>query len=181
MANGASHERDSFFRSPMLWGGCGCCLGCLLIPIALISLAGGGAFWAIRQSGIQQEALERVRTHPALIESLGEPIETGWMIEGSINVSPGSGEADYSIPLSGPKGEGRLYVVATKPGNDWQFEELYVVLDGSGQRIDLLSEAHGGVSAPARGQADAEERIVWLWPALGCTGYGTLTGLQRVA
>jgi hypothetical protein len=160
MANGSSSERDSVFRSPALWGGCGCCIGCLLIPIVLVTLAGGGAFWAVRQSGVQQEVLERVRSSSTLIERLGEPIDAGWLVEGSINVSPGTGEADYSVPLTGPAGSGRVFVSAQRRGGDWHFEELYVVIDGTEERIDLLAE-NGGTDAVAPAvSGSTEEKIV---------------------
>ncbi len=125
-------------------------------------------FWGIRQSGIQQEVLERVRASTAVVERLGEPIETGWMVQGSISVSPGSGEADYSVPLNGPEGAGRVFVVAERRGGEWVFFELYVEIEGSGERIDLLT-ADGGAGSLAPDPSPTEEKVV-LSPPGGSWG-----------
>ena len=156
-----SEGQQSFFRSPWLWGGCGCCAGCLLIPMVIAALAGGGVFWAVRQSGIQEEVIERVRSDARVVERLGEPITTGWMVEGSINLTPGGGEADYSVPITGPKASGRVHVVAERVDGVWRYLELYVAVDGD--RIDLtepatapaVPEAGGAVEGAASGEVVA--------------------------
>ena len=145
-----AEEQGSFFRSPWLWGGCGCCFGCVLIPILITALAGGGLFFAVRQSGVQEEVLERVRSDARVVERFGEPIEMGWLIEGSFNVEPGSGNADYSVPISGPQADGRVHVLAERIDGVWVYHQLYVDVDG--ERIDLL----GTGSAPTP-QAQPEE------------------------
>ncbi len=68
----------------------------------------------------------------------GEPIESGWLITGSINRSGSSGDADLSIPLRGPDGHGRLYVIADRRAGKWSFELAEVRLDGAADRVDLL-------------------------------------------
>jgi hypothetical protein len=69
---------------------------------------------------------------------LGEPIELGFWISGSINISGPTGNADFSVPLSGPKGAGRLYIVGEKSAGKWSFDLLEVEIDGRDERIDLL-------------------------------------------
>ena len=134
----------AWYENPWLWGGCGCCAGCLLIPILLAAVLGGGVFYAFKSSGIQQEALERVRAHPEAVAALGEPIESGWLIQGSINLSGDEGTADFSLPVSGPVGEGKLYVVAHRQAGEWTFEELLLRVEGRDEPIDLLAGEEPG-------------------------------------
>jgi len=94
---------------------------------------------AFRSSYVYQEALARARANPAVIEQLGTPIEPGRFVSGSISVSGASGEADLSIPVSGPKGRGTLYARASKRAGEWHFSMLLFAPE-SGPRIDLLKE-----------------------------------------
>jgi hypothetical protein len=50
---------------------------------------------------------------PAVAQKLGGRIEEGWLTSGSINVGTGgSGDANLAVPISGPKGNGTVYVMA---------------------------------------------------------------------
>jgi hypothetical protein len=95
---------------------------------------------AFRSSYVYQEALTRARAHPAVVERLGTPIEPGRFVSGSINVSGASGDADLSIPVSGPKGKGTLYARAEKRAGEWRFSILAFVSEDGQLRIDLLKE-----------------------------------------
>ena len=145
-------SEKTVFQNPWVWGGCGCCLGLIILPFALMFLGIGGAFFAFRNVGIQDEAMDRVRANPAVVEALGEPIEMGWMMSGSVNIETDGGEADYSMPISGPNGEGRMYVDAERIDGVWRFDELYVRVDG--ERIDVI----GGVELPMESSAPATPR-----------------------
>ena len=69
--------------------------------------------------------------------ALGTPIEEGWYLLGNTNVNGRSGDADLSIPVSGPKGKGTIYAVATKSGGEWSYSKLTVKIDSTGEMIDL--------------------------------------------
>jgi hypothetical protein len=140
--------RKAWYENPWLWGGCGCCGGCLVLPLLLIALAGGTAFVAVARTGVLQDAKEIARNHPALQQALGEPVEVGWMMQGNINVSNDRGEADFSLPVSGPHGEGRLYVEAEKVDGEWIFRDLYAVVDGIEEPIDLLGSGPQQLEEP---------------------------------
>jgi hypothetical protein len=98
-------------------------------------------FGAMRSSGAYQIAISRARESPEVVEALGEPVEAGWFISGNINVSGPSGDASLSIPVSGPRGAGTIYLVAEKIAGEWVFERLEVELEGSGERLDLLTDS----------------------------------------
>jgi hypothetical protein len=93
---------------------------------------------SFQHSDCYQQTLARVRTSPEIAQKIGEPLKVGWLASGSINTSNSSGNADISIPISGPKGEGTIYMVAKKSAGLWKFETLQVEVKGETARIDLL-------------------------------------------
>jgi len=125
---------------PGTWIACGCggCILLVLLAVGVVVALGGLAFFGIRKSDVFEEAIRRARANPDVVEALGEPIEAGLLLSGSFQVTPTSGETDFSIPVSGPKGKGRLYVVATKSAGQWDFSTLELQVDDSELRIDLL-------------------------------------------
>src|SRR5262249_36859671 len=90
------------------------CLSMVGTVVAVVAAFIYFVFGAIRSSDVYQQALAKTRSNPAVVRELGEPIETGWSLSGSINVSNDSGNADLRIPVSGPKKSGAIYAVAIK-------------------------------------------------------------------
>jgi cytochrome oxidase complex assembly protein 1 len=116
--------------------------GCLSIVAAAGAVVAAGVYFvfgAIKSSDVYQQALTRVRSNPAVVRELGEPIEPGWLISGSINVSNDSGNADVRIPVSGPKKSGAVYATAIKKQDKWDFSALEVEIEGETKRINLLA------------------------------------------
>ena len=122
----------------------GCFTGCLA-SIALAFTFGAAivalVFGAFKSSDAYKTAVARAKAHPAVVEALGTPIEEGLFLSGKTNVNGPSGEADLSVPLSGPKGKGTLYVVATKTAGQWTYQTLVFEVAQSGHRIDLNSSS----------------------------------------
>lgn len=143
-------------QNPWTWCGCSCCLGLIVIPILLAFLGVGGAFWTLRNLGVHDQALERAVQNAEVVNRLGEPLEAGWLMNGNVSLDNGGGTADYSIPVHGPLGDGRLIIEARRSDGEWIFEELFVEVDG--ERIDILGS--GGTSAieapPLGGSGTAE-------------------------
>lgn len=119
------------------------CLGLVLLALLAAGSLVGAILGGMKRSEVFQTALERTRASPAAVEALGEPIEPGWWLTGSVNVSGPSGEASFAAPLSGPKGDGTLYVEAIKQAGEWRLTLLQLEVDGTGERIDLLAESAG--------------------------------------
>jgi hypothetical protein len=94
-------------------------------------------FGAMKQSDAYQTALARAKADQRVINALGTPIEERWFLKGNTEVSGDSGKADLTIPISGPKGKGAIYVVATKFAGEWTYSKLVVKIDSSGETIDL--------------------------------------------
>lgn len=101
-------------------------------------------FSAVKSSDVYKDAFARARAHPAVTEALGSPIREGFLVSGNTNVTGASGEANLSIPIAGPKGNGTIYVAARKSLGQWNYSGLVVEIANTHQRIDLL---HGATPA----------------------------------
>jgi hypothetical protein len=95
-------------------------------------------FSAVKSTDVYKDALTRAKAHPAVIEALGSPITEGFLLSGNTNVNGASSEANLSIPVSGPKGKGTIYVAATKSLGRWNYSGLVLEIAKTHQRIDLL-------------------------------------------
>ncbi|MCB1037479.1 MAG: hypothetical protein KDD47_26850 [Acidobacteria bacterium] len=134
----ANPNERPWWQSPWTCGIGGCCLGCVALPLLIVTILGGGAFFLARSAGVYQEALAMVKEDPRAIELLGEPIETGWQFNGNIQAGDRGGEAEFSVPISGPKGSGMLEVEAKKVAGEWQYEQIRIVPDDGGVPLDLV-------------------------------------------
>ena len=105
-------------------------VGCLLPLLACSGISAAIlmiVFRAIRSSDVYTEALARAKANPEVRAQLGEPIQPGWMVNGSIQVINESGSANLSIPISGPKKSATISVVATKAAGRWELESVHPV------------------------------------------------------
>jgi hypothetical protein len=120
------------------------CFGTLTLFIAFVVSIAVIVFSAVKSTDVYKDALVRAKVHPSVIEILGSPIKEGFLVSGNTNVNGASGEANLSIPISGPKGKGTIYVAANKSLGRWNYSGLIVEIAKTHQRIDLL---HSPVSA----------------------------------
>jgi hypothetical protein len=98
-------------------------------------------FGSMKQADVYKQALAKAQSDPVVAQKLGSPIKPGMLLSGNINVSGPSGEAKISIPISGPKGTGTIYVEATKSAGKWNYSLMQVAVDGEDTRIDLLQDS----------------------------------------
>jgi len=128
-------------------------LGALVFVGAILVLVMGG----IRNSEVAKEAAGRAQTNPLVVERLGNGITEGWLMSGTINVNGASGDADLAVPISGPKGKGTVYVTARKMGGTWNYSQMTAMIDGSSDKIDLLSNGTPVASAAPTSPAQPAE------------------------
>jgi hypothetical protein len=123
------------------WKWCVPVLAALLLAFFIACVIGFVAFvfGILRSTPPYPEAVARAQADPAVIAALGEPIDTGWFVQGKTSTSGASGESELAIPLMGSHHEGTLYVVAEKRAGEWRYETLAVNVDG-GERIVLVAE-----------------------------------------
>jgi hypothetical protein len=115
---------------------------CLAAVAGITGISIVGAFSMIKATPVYQEALQTVQNDSRAQEMLGTPITAGWMISGEIIETGPTGTADFSIPVSGPKGSGRVDVVAKKVNGEWTITLLQLVMDGSFERLLIIGEVH---------------------------------------
>jgi hypothetical protein len=134
-----AQPRRSWFERNWKW----------FVPVMLVSavLLFGLFFGALfelltsvmRSSVAYQTAVQRAEESPEVADKIGHPIKVGWIVSGNINVSSNSGNADLSIPISGPRGKGRILVSAKKQFGKWTFQTLEVQVEGDDTPIPLLT------------------------------------------
>lgn len=111
--------------------------------VLLLGLFIGGLFELVTSittsSDAYKMAVQRAKDSPQVAEELGRPLKVGWFTSGNISVSGDSGEADLSIPISGPRGTGHIVVDAKKENGKWTFHTLAVDVDGQDAVIPLLT------------------------------------------
>lgn len=138
----ASTGEKSFWKNPWTWAVGGCCLGCVAVPLIIVAIAGTGVFWAFTSSGfteLKDEAVARAKASAEVVEVLGEPIESGFPRNSSINLSNDEGQAEMLLPLSGPEGSGVLTIEGSRKAGQWTFERLEFEPANERRVIDLLA------------------------------------------
>ena len=131
-------EKKSWWSRNWKWFVPTGCLGLLALGAGVIALILSLVFGTMKSSDVYQQAFEKASKNQAVITEMGEPIESGWLVAGTINVSGSAGNADMEIPISGPKNSGSIYLAATKSAGRWSFSRLEVSVKGRDYRIDLL-------------------------------------------
>ena len=115
--------------------------GCLTIALLFVAFVFSIVllvFGAMKSTDIYKNALAKAKANSSVIEALGSPIHDGLFVSGNTNVNGATGAANLSIPISGPKGKGTIYVKAEKSLGRWTYSELVVEIEKTGERIDLL-------------------------------------------
>lgn len=82
-------------------------------------------------SGQKELALEMIRQDPELVETLGEPLETGWFVTGNINSNLNGTCAIVSVPVYGSKTSGDLRMASVGRQDGWLV--VYMVLETKAQ------------------------------------------------
>lgn len=126
------------------------CLTIIALGVVFVVCIVFFVFGVLKSSDVYQTALTRAKNDPRVAAALGSPIKEGLVPSGKTNVNGSSGDADISIPISGPKGKATIYAVGTKSSGKWEFSKLAVQVDG-GEMIDLNERA------PAAKEPESEE------------------------
>jgi len=111
----------------------------VLVWVGLALVGGMGAFLMIHSSDATKLAIATAESNPAVAERLGRPLKPGWLITGNIHMTNASEGAELDIPISGPKGSGTLHAEARKRAGNWKLQVLQFCVEGSSERLDLLS------------------------------------------
>lgn len=130
-------------------GGCALVTFVLLLVLGFVAVIAFGVMSLVKSSNAYTEALSLARQNEEVRTALGEPIEDGWFVTGSVQSSGSSGEASLVIPLNGPKDEGTLYVEGRKSAGAWHYSTMELEVKSTRQRIRLLRGLpRGGEHSP---------------------------------
>jgi len=115
-------------------------MACMCVVGAAVFAGGtmGAVSAAVRSSEVYDYAMGQALNDPMVIQALGEPVEAGWLIQGSLTTNGPSGEASLAIPLKGSHGSGTLHLMATRTGGEWRYSLLEVEVKDQPVHIDLL-------------------------------------------
>ena len=113
------------------------CFTLLLLGLGLIAAFVFLLFGTMKSTDVYRVALARAQANLEVQASLGTPVKAGMFLGGSINTNNGFGNANLNIPISGPRGKGTIYAVATKPAGQWIFSTLEAEVPNRSNRIDL--------------------------------------------
>lgn len=146
-SNDASSEieptrpKRAFGRNMPIKIGLGC-FGAMMIMACLFTAGVLASIHAVMcSSDAYKLALAAAQREPSVIAVLGKPIRAGWFTIGQIDVAGPSGKADLEIPISGPRGSGKIALHANKAGGKWSFSCLDVYISGRSAPLDLLAAA----------------------------------------
>lgn len=121
-------------------------VGCLLPILACggcFAVIGGAVFGALKSSDPYKEGVAKAKASPAVRDALGEPIQEAWYVSGNLNTQTTNGvetgNADLTIPLSGPKGSGSVHVVGQKNAGTWTYSTMDATLPGQNHPVNLLA------------------------------------------
>ena len=143
----ANAEKNWFGRNWKWAAPTGCLLVVLLVGAFIASIL-FFVFSMMKSNEAYRHSLETARQNPAVVAALGEPIHEGWLVSGNFEESGGTGQAQFSIPVSGPKGSGTIYVEARKSAGQWNYSTMVLEVDASRQRLDLLQAPSDPVTSP---------------------------------
>lgn len=115
--------------------------GCFAMVLAMAAFV-GLMVWSVgkmmKSSDAYAMAIARAKANPAVVQALGEPIEEGFFVSGSIHTAGSSGTASLTCPIRGPRGKGTVYVEAERFAGEWRFRELKAGLPGQMELVDLM-------------------------------------------
>jgi hypothetical protein len=116
------------------------CLGSMAVFAVVVAFVGGIFFLVMssfKSSPVYTLAMDAARADSRVVQALGTPIESGWLISGSLSEQGLSGDANLSIPISGPRKGATLFASARKGDGVWKFYTLAVQVDGQSSLIIL--------------------------------------------
>ena len=122
--------------------------GCLTIIFLLVFGIGAlffGVTKAINDSAPIEYAMEQIENNTELKNILGTHIEIDGMFNGNLSLNDDDGTVDISIPVSGKKGSGILIIKGEKQDGVWFYEDLYVKIKDSNEKIILLDQTFEGI------------------------------------
>jgi len=109
---------------------------CLVVLIIFLFL---GFTLLIKSTEAYKITLNRAQSNSALIEKIGQPIDPGFFVIGSVRWTVDSGWTSLSFSVEGPHGTASIHSVAKKLNGTWFFDVLEANIVNHG-KLNLLQE-----------------------------------------
>ncbi len=131
-------RRDSWWsRNWPLLVPMGGCISTLCACLLLIGGLFGSWAWTLRSSDPVNTAVRAVEANTRAKGLLGEPLSTGWLITGNLNLNGADGSVNATVPVSGPTGSGKVTVIGTRRNSAWTYTSITLVMDNGTDRVTL--------------------------------------------
>ncbi len=117
--------------------------GCMTLIVLFVVFMGSiffGVTSMLEDSAPYQYALEKINKDEEIVATMGSPIEKDGMIQGNIQWTNGKKSAKLSIPVSGPKGKGTLYIDASGEEDEWVYHEIRLEVTDA-EEFNLLEKS----------------------------------------
>lgn len=148
--NRAWRDAEHFRSVQRQWATAGIIIwvGLLLLYIALAFTV----LSALKNSQALALTMQEVRTNAAAKAALGDNIEAGFWVGGSISVeNSGSGEAQLNIPITASKGSGTIVSRAVRTDGVWTLRLVVVEVDGVDAPLVLKNEDNATIPGGSTG------------------------------
>jgi hypothetical protein len=86
-----------------------------------------------------EQSMVSISQNSEVVLAVGEPIEAGYFVMGSIQTSGAKGEASLQYSISGPKGNADVYVQAYKEMDAWSLFNVIVYVAESDTKIQVVT------------------------------------------
>jgi cytochrome oxidase complex assembly protein 1 len=124
---------EHFKQTQRKWRNAGLILLFVVFPL-LFTLIGsmlkGEAF---------DQSMVSISQNSEVIEIIGEPIEAGYFVMGSIQTSGAKGEASLQYSISGPNGAADVYVQAYKEMEAWSLYNVIVHIPELDKKVQVVT------------------------------------------
>ncbi|HIP29307.1 MAG TPA: DUF4339 domain-containing protein [Sulfurospirillum arcachonense] len=124
---------EHFKKTQQKWAITGVVLVCVVTPLFAFSI------FSMLKGEAYDQSLVLVRSNVEVVELVGEPIESGYFVTGSIQYNGDKGNATLYYNITGSKKEAKVYILAHK-NREWILDRVIVYSDGGKRQIDLIKE-----------------------------------------
>ncbi|MCA9126523.1 MAG: hypothetical protein KDB22_05535 [Planctomycetales bacterium] len=104
--------------------------GCLAVVViscsGLLFFTTAGVMQFIKSSEPYQHSLLLVKNNEKVKQKLGEPINSAFLVTGSVHTEGTAGDADLTYSVSGPTGKANVNVRATRSDSRWKYLSVRV-------------------------------------------------------
>jgi hypothetical protein len=117
------------------------------VPVVSVgALVGFGAFACgiiffvertLKNSEPYHVALNRVHLSSEVTAALGTPLQESWFVVGNYRIQNSNRYEDLTFSIAGPRGNARVYLVASSTGQGWSYRILTVNVEATHQTINL--------------------------------------------